>query len=181
MAINQDTVSDASRAIAFADDVRALYYQAQAMQEKIEARRGRAVCHRRRHDRRPRDALRAAGGHSDQRRGHRAGGRAAAPVDHHHDHAGGGLRRLYQSGRLSPCTTRSPRATRSLSPRRDRRTPLPAADGPARRSHHAARAELAEFEQARTDAQIGFERQDYAYAAVIGGAGSFDRATGRPA
>lgn len=36
MAINQDTVSDASRAIAFADDVRALYYQAQAMQEKIE-------------------------------------------------------------------------------------------------------------------------------------------------
>ena len=36
MAINQDTVSDASSAIAFADDVRALYYQAQAMQEKIE-------------------------------------------------------------------------------------------------------------------------------------------------
>ncbi len=30
------------------------------------------------------------------------------------------------------------------------------------------RAELAELEQARTDAQIGFERQDYAYAAVIG-------------
>ncbi len=36
MAINQETVTDASRAIAFADDVRALYYQAQAMQEKIE-------------------------------------------------------------------------------------------------------------------------------------------------
>ncbi len=36
MAINQDTVTDASRAIAFADDVRALFYQAQAMQEKIE-------------------------------------------------------------------------------------------------------------------------------------------------
>lgn len=36
MAINQDTVTDASRAIAFADDVRALYYQAQAMREKIE-------------------------------------------------------------------------------------------------------------------------------------------------
>ena len=30
------------------------------------------------------------------------------------------------------------------------------------------RADLAELEQARTDAQIGFERQDYAYAAVIG-------------
>jgi dTDP-4-dehydrorhamnose 3,5-epimerase-like enzyme len=36
MAINQETVTDASRAIAFADDVRALYYQTQAMQEKIE-------------------------------------------------------------------------------------------------------------------------------------------------
>jgi hypothetical protein len=36
MAINQDTVTDASRAIAFADDVRALYFQAQAMREKIE-------------------------------------------------------------------------------------------------------------------------------------------------
>ena len=36
MAINQETVTDASRANAFADDVRALYYQAQAMQEKIE-------------------------------------------------------------------------------------------------------------------------------------------------
>lgn len=36
MAINQETVTDASRAIAFADDVRALYYQAQAMQQKIE-------------------------------------------------------------------------------------------------------------------------------------------------
>jgi len=36
MAINQETVTDASRALAFADDVRALYYQAQAMREKIE-------------------------------------------------------------------------------------------------------------------------------------------------
>lgn len=34
--VNQDTVTDASRAIAFADDVRALYFQAQAMREKIE-------------------------------------------------------------------------------------------------------------------------------------------------
>jgi len=30
------------------------------------------------------------------------------------------------------------------------------------------RAELAGLEQARADAQISFERQDYAYAAVIG-------------
>ncbi len=34
--VNQVTVTDASRAIAFADDVRTLYFQAQAMREKIE-------------------------------------------------------------------------------------------------------------------------------------------------
>lgn len=36
MAINQETVSDASRAIAFADDVRAVYYQSKEMVAKIE-------------------------------------------------------------------------------------------------------------------------------------------------
>ena len=46
MAINQETVSDASRAIAFADDVRAVYYQSKEMVAKIEhleARRGALI------------------------------------------------------------------------------------------------------------------------------------------